>query len=291
MPQPPRPQRLAVLLLAGALGGWGRCAAAPEAQGGGTCPAPGTGAWQVAWQDEFDGPAGASPSPAHWTFDVGNGDGGWGNGQLEYDTARPENAALDGQGRLAIVARREALGGQAYTSARMLTRGRHEVCYGRLEARIRLPRGSGLWPAFWMLGADIGTTSYWPLCGEIDVMEYVGQTPTRAFSTIHGPGYSGGGGISQAYYLPGGAGFDEGFHDFAVEWEPGRITFLLDGVVQGVPVTPAMLPRNAEWVFDKPFFVILNLAVGGTLGGPVGADTAFPATMLVDWVRFSERAP
>ena len=289
---PPRPLRwTALLLAAGALAGWGRCGATAATPRGGACPLPGTGPYQLTWQDEFDGPAGASPDAANWRFDVGTGDGGWGNNQLEYDTARPENAGLDGQGHLAIVARREALGGMAYTSARMTTRGLHEECYGRVEARIKLPRGSGLWPAFWLLGADIGTTSYWPACGEIDVMEYLGQAPTRVFSTVHGPGYSGAYGISQAAYLPGGAAFDLDFHDFAVEWDPYQLVFQVDGTTVGVAVTPALLPHGTTWVFDHPFFLILNLAVGGNLGGAVGGDTAFPATMLVDWVRVYERAP
>lgn len=282
----PRPLRwTALLLAAGALGGWGRCAtadaAAPRCEG----------TFRLAWEDQFEGPAGTSPSAEHWTFDVGTGTNGWGNNQLEYDTDRPANASLDGLGNLAITARREAMGGMAYTSARMTTRGRHEPLYGRVEARIKLPRGGGLWPAFWMLGANIGTTSSWPACGEIDVMEYLGQAPTRAFSTVHGPGYSGAYGVSQAYYAPGGAGFDEDFHVFGVEWVPGGLTFLLDGAQVGATVTPDMLPHNTEWVFDHPFFLILNLAVGGNLGGPVAPDTAFPATMLVDWVRVSECTP
>lgn len=286
MPTPPRPLRaVALLLAAGALGGWGRCATA-------AAPAPRcTGAFQLAWEDQFEGAAGTSPSSANWVFDVGTGTDGWGNNQLEYDTDLPANASLDGAGHLAITARREAMGGQAYTSARMTSRGRHEPLYGRIEARIKLPRGGGLWPAFWLLGANIGTTSYWPACGEIDVMEYLGQTPTRAFSTVHGPGYSGAYGISQAYYAPGGAGFDEDFHTFGVEWVPGGLTFLLDGAQVGATVTPDLLPHNTTWVFDHPFFLILNLAVGGNLGGPVAADTVFPATMLVDWVRVSECVP
>ncbi len=286
MPTPPRPLRaVALLLAAGALGGWGRCATA-------AAPAPRcTGTFQLAWEDQFEGAAGTSPSSANWVFDVGTGTDGWGNNQLEYDTDLPANASLDGAGHLAITARREAMGGQAYTSARMTSRGRHEPLYGRIEARIKLPRGGGLWPAFWLLGANIGTTSYWPACGEIDVMEYLGQTPTRAFSTVHGPGYSGAYGISQAYYAPGGAGFDEDFHTFGVEWVPGGLTFLLDGAQVGATVTPDLLPHNTTWVFDHPFFLILNLAVGGNLGGPVAADTVFPATMLVDWVRVSECVP
>lgn len=280
----------ALLLAAGALVAGARCASAPLVAGD-RCDPPGAGPLQLAWQDEFDGPAGSSPLPADWTFDVGTGDNGWGNGQLEFDTARPENAGLDGLGHLAIVARRESYGSMAYTSARMTTRGLHQPCYGKIEARIKLPRGAGLWPAFWMLGADVAT-SYWPACGEIDVMEYLGQNRFRVFATAHGPGYSGAYGISGGALdtSASGVGFDEDFHTYAVEWDPQQLRFLVDGVQLGPPVTPASLPHDTSWVFDHPFFVILNLAVGGTLGGPVAVDTVFPATMLVDWVRVSSRA-
>lgn len=275
-------------LAAGALllAGWGRCGSVPADV---YCP---SGEWTLAWSDEFDGPAGTSPSAAHWTFDIGTGVGGWGNNQLEYDTARPENAALDGAGHLAIVAREESYGGMEYTSARMLSRGRHEPAYGKIEARIKLPAGAGLWPAFWLLGTDISTVG-WPACGEIDVMEYVGRDRFRVFSTVHGPGYSGGSGISGGSLdlTSTGVGFDEAFHVFAVEWDCDRLLFLVDGAPIGAPVTPSRLPYGTEWVFDHPFYLILNLAVGGTLGGTVAPETVFPATMLVDYVRVYERRP
>jgi beta-glucanase (GH16 family) len=268
-----RPTWTWTMLLAGlATAGFARCDDEPS--------------WRLTWADEFDGPAGRSPDPGRWTFDVGTGVNGWGNQQLEYDTARPENASLDGQGNLAITARREGYEGREYTSARMLTRGLLAQRYGRFEARIKLPRGQGIWPAFWMLGADFDGTN-WPACGEIDVMEYRGQEPLRVTGTVHGPGYSGGAAITGNRDLPGPAGFDEAFHVFGVEWTPDWIAWQLDGVTWQV-VVPAQLPGGAAWVFDKPFFLILNVAVGGNYVGPPD-PSIFPQTMLVDWVRVYER--
>lgn len=141
--------------------------------------------WHLVWQDDFTGLAGTPPDSLRWQFGIGTG---WGNNQLEYDTDRPENAALDGNGNLAIVARKEFYRGQSYTSARISTKGRYAFTYGKVEARIHLPSGQGLWPAFWMLGANEDSVP-WPRCGEIDVMEYRGQVPTRIYSSVHGPGY------------------------------------------------------------------------------------------------------
>jgi hypothetical protein len=249
--------RAGLLLLVLLAGGWGRC------EGEGATP---LGPWELAFEDDFTGPAGTLPAPGTWTAEVGTGPNsdGWGNAELQYYTGRPENASLDGAGNLAIVARAEAFGG------------------------LRLPSGQGLWPAFWLLGADIGQVG-WPACGEIDVMEYRGQEPRVALGTIHGPGYSGGASIGRTYQLPAGLpAFDEAFHVFTAEWDPRRIAFSVDGAVYHV-VTPDSLPDGAAWVFEKPFFVILNVAVGGNFVGPVGAGTTFPQTMLVDWVRVWER--
>jgi beta-glucanase (GH16 family) len=240
----------------------------------------------LVWQDEFDGPAGQRPDTTKWVPEVGGS--GWGNNQLEYDTDRPENASLDGAGRLAIVARREDYGGRAYTSARLITRGRYQATLGRFEARLKLPSGQGLWPAFWLLGSDIGTVG-WPACGEIDIMEYRGQQPKTAHGSLHGPGYSGGQALTSSFQLTAGA-FDTDFHVFAVEWEQERITWFIDGI-QFKTATPADLPSGARWVFDHPFFVILNVAVGGNYVGPPDETTVFPQTMLVDWVRVYQAAP
>ncbi len=235
--------------------------------------------WELSWQDEFDGPAGELPDTSRWTFDVGTD---WGNQQLEYDTDRPENASLDGAGHLAIVAREERYGGRDYTSARLTTFGLFEQEEGRFEARIRLPVGRGIWPAFWLLGADFPTTG-WPDCGEIDIMEYRGQEPNLVLGSVHGPGYSGGSAVTARYTLPAGD-FGAGFHVFGVEWTADRITWTVDGV-RYQTLTPRSIADRGRWVFDHPFFIILNVAVGGHFVGPPDETTAFPQTMLVDWVR------
>ena len=211
---------------------------------------------------------------------------GWGNGQLEHNTGRPENAALDGEGRLAIVARRESFGGNRYTSARIKTQGLFEATYGRFEARIQLPEGQGIWPAFWLLGADIDSAG-WPACGEIDVMEFRGQHPAVVAGTVHGPGYSGGGGLGTEAAIVGGLAGR--FRLFAVDWQPQRIRWFVDDF-QFHEVTPADLPTGADWVFDHPFFIILNVAVGGWFAGDPDASTPFPQRMLVDYVRVYQRA-
>jgi len=233
--------------------------------------------WELVWSDEFSGPAGQSPDSTKWDYDIGTN---WGNNQLEYDTDRPENVSLDGQGRLAIVARKESYEGQPYTSARIVTRGKFEPTYGRIEARILLPIGQGIWPAFWMLGTNIGTVG-WPDCGEVDIMEYRGQEPTVTHGSLHGPGYAGGNPITRPYVLPDGQ-FNQGFHDFAVEWGENYMEWLVDGNLFLV-VRPKDVP--GEWVFNQPFYLILNLAVGGNWVGPPNDQTVFPQTMLIDYVR------
>jgi len=241
--------------------------------------------WVLTMSDEFDGAEGEPPNPTMWTYDVG-GDG-WGNAQLEFNTDRAENVSLDGQGNLRIVALEESFMGNAYTSGRIKTQGLFEQQHGRFEARIKLPAGQGLWPAFWMLGANIDEVP-WPGCGEIDIMEYQGQRPERVFGTLHGPGYSGGQAISRDFELPEGETFADDFHVLAVEWDPGRIAWSVDDQIYGI-LKSADVGSRGDWVFNQDFFVILNLAVGGTVGGPVGPDTVFPAEMLVDYVRIFER--
>ncbi|PZE80610.1 glycoside hydrolase family 16 protein [Curtobacterium sp. MCBD17_032] len=232
--------------------------------------------------DEFDGAAGSAPNPGIWRYDLGGG--GWGNGELQVYTDSRRNAALDGNGSLAITARREADG--SYTSARLTSQGTYSVQYGRVEARIRIPRGQGIWPAFWMLGADLPQVG-WPACGEIDVMENIGREPGTIHGTVHGPGYSGAEGISAAATLPTGA-FADAFHVYAVDWRPGSISWSVDGATYRT-ITPA--DTNGDpWAFDKPFFVILNVAVGGGWPGSPDATTAFPQQMLVDWIRVWQNA-
>jgi beta-glucanase (GH16 family) len=247
---------------------------------------PATGPLTLAWHDEFDGLAGQAPdTTTRWRYDVGID---WGNKQLEYDTNRLKNVSLDGMGHLTIVARREDYLGRAYTSGRINTRGRFQQTRGRFEARMRLPSGQGLWPAFWLLGADLDQAP-WPACGEIDIMEYRGQEPDIVHGSLHGTGYSGGGALTCPFKLPVGR-FDTGFHIFAVDWNADRITWSVDGIAYK-SFTPADLPAGSRWVFDHPFFVILNVAVGGNYVGGPGPDTTFPQTMTVDYVRVYTPAP
>ena len=238
----------------------------------------------LVWSDEFEGTAGSKPDPAKWTYDLGTGTNGWGNQELQVYTDRPENVSLDGNGHLAIRALRNANGG--YTSARLKTQGLFEAQHGKVEARMRLPFGQGIWPAFWMLGADIGLVG-WPRCGEIDIMEHIGREPSIVHGTVHGPGYSGGSGIGAQTALANGARFAESFHDFAVEWSPAGIEFFLDGQSYG-KVTPASMRPGVQWAFDHPFFLLINLAVGGQWPGYPDATTTFPQMLLVDWVRVWE---
>ena len=238
-------------------------------------------AWSLVWEDEFEGPAGQLPDPHRWTFDIGTD---WGNAQLEYDTDRAENVSLDGSGSLAITARRESYEGSAYTSGRIKTQGLFEQAYGRFEARIRLPVGVGIWPAFWMLGHDIDSVG-WPECGEIDVMEYLGQEPGIIHGSLHGPGHSGGQAVTRRYQLPDGR-FDTDFHVFGIEWDSESISWYVDGNRYNLVRSGDV---SGRWVYDHPFFILLNVAVGGNFAGPPNEATVFPQTMLVDWVRVYER--
>lgn len=238
--------------------------------------------WQLVWSDEFNGAEGESPDSTKWTFDIGTGpyNDGWGNAELEYYTDRPKNVSMDGNGKLAITAYRESYSGTSFTSARIKTIGLFEQTYGRFEARIKTPYGPGIWPAFWLLGSDV-TTIGWPKCGEIDVMELRGQAPNVINGTVHGPGYSGGASITKAFALQDDR-FDVNFHVFAIEWDENKIDFFVDNTLYQ-RLTPEDL--TGEWVFDHPFFMILNLAVGGNYVGFPTNQTPFPQTMLVDYVR------
>jgi len=237
--------------------------------------------WQLVWQDEFEGVVGQLPDKTKWTYDIGTGSSGWGNNQLEYDTNRPENVSLDGSGHLVIKAIKESYQGSAYTSARIKTKGLFEPQYGRFEARMKMPTGQGLWPAFWMLGTNIENVG-WPKCGEIDIMEYRGQEPSKVLGSIHGPGYSGGNCITKSYTLTN-ARFDMDYHLFAIEWTKEGINFFIDDVLYE-KITPNTVSGN-EWVYDHPFFIILNLAVGGNFVGSPNSYTTFPQSMVVDYVR------
>jgi uncharacterized protein (TIGR03437 family) len=256
--------------------------------------------WQLIWSDEFNGTAGSPPDPAKWNFDIGRGNPpGWGNNELETYTNSPQNAFQDGNGNLVIRAIRDANGN--YTSARLQTGAPGASThtsdgnwqYGRVIARIKLPYLKGTWPAFWTLGENIGTVG-WPACGELDIMENFGGNKNNAGvnnGTAHGPGYSGGQGITKSYTLPYGEKVADDFHIYAIEWSQDSVQWSVDGVVFHT-VTPASLPAGAKWVFNAPFFILLNLAVGGNAAGNPNANAPFPPQdMLVDYVRVYQPVP
>jgi len=235
--------------------------------------------WTLIWQDEFEAD---KINPANWTYDLGGW--GWGNGEAQFYTSRPENARLE-NGMLVIEARQEKYESSYYTSARLKTQGLQEFQYGRIEARLKVPVGAGLWPAFWMLGNDFNGSN-WPDCGEIDIMEYLGKEPDLIMGTVHGPGYSGALGFSKWHRQTFNIADD--FHTYAIEWSPDQIDWFFDGVKYHTVTRSDVGER--EWVFDHPFFLLLNLAVGGQLPGPVGLDTVFPTQFLVDYVRVFQKS-
>ena len=241
--------------------------------------------WKPVWQDEFNARDGSPIDKSKWTAAVGGH--GWGNHELQYYTDRIDNA-FQSKGSLVIKAMKEEFGGRSYTSARLITKDTFTTTYGRFEARIKLPRGQGIWPAFWLLGNDIGTVG-WPRCGEIDIMELIGKEPSTVHGTIHGPGYSGKNGPSSSYLLTDGKKFADGFHTFAIEWEPNAIRFYCDDVLYKT-VTPANLPQGTNWVYNHPFFILLNVAVGGDWPGAPDSTSVFPQEMLVDYVRVYKKA-
>ena len=246
--------------------------------------------WNLAWSDEFEGPNGSAVDSSKWSFDIGGK--GWGNNELETYTNRTVNAHVE-NGSLVIKALRETFTGpdqitRNFTSARLLTRNKFAQTNGRFEARIKIPFGQGIWPAFWMLGNNINTAG-WPTCGEIDVMENIGKEPSIVHGTFHGPGYSGAKSVSAAFTLANGKKFSDDFHAFAVEWETNVMRFYVDGLLYKTR-TPADLPAGTSWVFDHPFFILLNVAVGGGFPGNPDATTVFPQTMQVDYVRVYQRA-
>ncbi|MFT4604265.1 MAG: beta-glucanase (GH16 family) [Rhodothermales bacterium] len=240
-------------------------------------------AWRLVWQDEFSGTEGQSPDPTKWTYDIGTD---WGNAQLEYDTDRPENVSLDGMGNLVIAARRESYQGQEYTSARIATRDLYEPTYGRIEARLSLPAGAGIWPAFWMLGANIDEVG-WPQCGKFDAVEYFGRDPDTVFGAVHGPGYTGDAALMRTFQSED-VSFQQEFHTYTVDWSADRFDWYVDGLLYHT-TTAEDLP--GEWVFDHPFYLILDVAVGGGAAGNPDETTIFPARMLVDWVRVYQKSP
>ncbi|MCE4556995.1 glycoside hydrolase family 16 protein [Roseateles cellulosilyticus] len=255
----------------------------------GSAAAPASDRWTLVWSDEFDGVVGSRPNAASWSHDLGNAaTNGWGNHELEFYTADARNAQLDGQGMLVITAERAANAGPCwngtpcpYTSARIHTHGKVSFTYGKVEARMKLPAGAGIWPAFWMLGTDLDEAG-WPASGELDIMEFIGKTPDTIYGTAHGPGYSGAGGLSKPHPLK--APVADAFHTYTLIKRPHEVIWQVDGV-EYHRITTASLPAGTKWVFEKPMHLLLNLAVGGDWPGPPDAGTVFPARMQVDWVR------
>lgn len=228
--------------------------------------------FELVWADDFAGPANAKPNPRKWVFDLGYGNKLWGNNEFQTYTRDPENVRLDGNGNLVITANKKADG--SYASARIKTLGKYSQKYGRFEARIQIPRGPGLLPAFWMMG-DKGS---WPANGEIDIMENVGSNPRTVYSNIHGPNHAGNGELTLATNLA------DAFHVYGIEWTPRQVVWFLDGVAYK-KITAKELPKGSRWVFDdQPFHLLLNVAVGGDWPGkPV--DDVLPQHMRVDWVK------
>ncbi len=247
--------------------------------------------WALVWSDEFEAEANTSVSPENWTCEVGGH--GWGNNELEYYTTSLDNVSHNGEGNLVITAMQGQpedggtcwYGQCAFTSARCTTQDKFEFTYGRVEARLKLPYGPGIWPAFWMLGADFPEIG-WPNSGEIDIMENIGREPNTLYGTIHGPGYSGASGLGG--HIVRDAPLSEDFHVYAIEWDPQVMRWYIDGELFNTISVNDL--RNREWVYDHDFFMIMNVAVGGSWPGHPDATTEFPQQMLVDYVRVYQLA-
>ena len=243
------------------------------------------GTWSIVWSDEFDGKDGSEIDRTKWTYD--DPQSGRYNKELQYYATGTANAEQRG-GNLVITAKSDGAsaftcwyGACRYTSARVITQGLFSKKYGRIAARMQLPRGQGLWPAFWLLGDDISTVS-WPACGEIDVMENLGHQPLRAYGTLHAPGFDKGTPVDAKTAL------SDDFHVYAIEWDASAIRFFLDEA-EYETLTPADVPAGGKWAFDHPFFILLNVAVGGSWPGDPDSTTTFPQTMKVDWVRVYDK--
>lgn len=248
---------------------------------------------RIVFRDEFNKAANAPVDAKKWTAEIGGG--GWGNQELQFYTNDTENAYHDGAGALVIKSLKKDLplsfscwyGQCKYTSARLVTKGKFERRYGRFEARIKIPRGQGIWSAFWMLGGNIDAVG-WAECGEIDVMENIGREPSTVHGTIHGPGYSGANAIGAPYNPATNQRFADDYHVYATEWSQNKIAFYVDGKLYKT-LARRDLPAGKRWVYDHPFFMILNVAIGGNWGGVPDETTVFPQTMLVDYVRVYRR--
>ncbi|GHO42416.1 discoidin domain-containing protein [Ktedonospora formicarum] len=257
-------------------------------------PPPPRNPTQLVWSDEFNSAKGTTPDATKWTPEVGTGP----NGELEYYTNN-QNASMDGNGNLVLEARKQVTTGShcptdplsgsttcQYTSARLNTHGHFSFTYGHVEARIKVSGTQGLWPAFWLLGSNyFDNNTPWPNCGEIDIMEHIGKVPNTTYSTIHAPAYNGGGGIGSPYTLANNADFASGFHVFALDWDGSHMTFSVDGNAFFTIQKSNVEATRGPWVYDHPFFIILNNAVGGDWPGAPDGTTTFPQQMAVDYVR------
>lgn len=275
----PIPWCLVALLVTLVLAGCGSTAGPTGGSPGGSSP-------RLVWSDEFSGPAGSAPSPGSWNQVAGGG--GWGNQEMECYTTDRSNSALDGRGDLVISARRaprHRCGSTTndYTSARLTTQGLHAFTYGTFSVRARMPTGAGIWPAFWALGANCDTVG-WPSCGEIDMTEVIGSDGSVSHASVHGPGAG-----SAPYSFTGRyratKDLSTGFHVYAVHWTPTALTFSVDSRSVYSVTKATVLRSGGGWVFDHPFFLLLNVAVGGTWPGPPSDRTAWPQQMVVDYVR------
>lgn len=243
--------------------------------------------WLMVWEEQFTGSA---LDFSKWSYHFGKGP----NHELQNYTSAEKNVRFEpdpaqlGNQFLVVQAHEETTEHDsetfAYTSGRINTRGKFNVTYGKIEMRAKLPFGQGIWPAFCMLGEDIRTIG-WPACGEIDIMEYIGKTPTNVYGTLHGPGYSGGKGIGTKLDTPDTLSAE--FHTYGVEWEPDCIRWYFDGALFQTR-SPADLGGD-KWVFDHPFFILINLAIGGDWPGNPDATTRFPQTYTVDYVKVYQR--
>ena len=276
---------------AGASSSAGASSGAGASSSAGASGGPSLPGWTLTWSDEFDGPDGSAVDSTKWVHDIGGS--GWGNQELEYYTDGSQNASLQG-GMLVITATTDGAAAHTcsypsngpcqYTSARLKTQGKFSQQYGRFEARLQMPKGDGIWPAFWALGADISTVD-WPTCGEMDIMENIGREPALNHGSLHMPavGNTNDDPLSDYFTLQGGAALGDDFHVYAVEWSAAAIKFYVDDTLYETQTPSTATGRT--WEFDKPFFIILNVAVGGSWPGSPSASTIFPQTMKVDWVR------
>lgn len=223
------------------------------------------------WSDEFSDDG--APNPDKWGYDIGTGDNGWGNNEAQYYTNRSENVIIS-NGTLKITAQKEQYSGKSYTSARLLTRGKFDITYGRVEVSAKLPTGGGTWPAIWMLGNSVQTLG-WPACGEIDIMEHKGNEPTKLYSTLHYPERFGGNGNGTTTDQNN---MSASFHKYTLDWTPATLKFYVDDKLYFTFKNEASLP------FNNKFFLLLNFAIGGNFGGAI--DPAFSkSTFEVDYVR------